>query len=78
MKLPDHTVHIPTVADSDTCKSYCSKNCSCNAYAFVQTVGCMLWSGDLIDLYHFDQGGYDLYVKVPTSLLGKSCYLFDC
>ncbi|KAJ3701155.1 hypothetical protein LUZ61_004860 [Rhynchospora tenuis] len=28
-------------------------------------VGCMTWSGDLIDLYHFDNGGYDLYVKAP-------------
>ncbi|KAJ4818460.1 Serine/threonine-protein kinase [Rhynchospora pubera] len=28
-------------------------------------VGCMTWSGDLMDLYHFDNGGYDLYVKAP-------------
>jgi PAN-like domain len=72
MKLPDNTMRFQNIGDSDTCGSYCSNNCSCNAYAFVQTVGCMLWSGDLIDLYKFDEGGYDLFVKVPASLLGKS------
>ncbi|KAJ4794584.1 Serine/threonine-protein kinase [Rhynchospora pubera] len=65
MKLPDHAVRTSDIGDSDACKSYCSSNCSCNAYAYVTTVGCMMWSGDLIDIYHFDNGGYDFYVKVP-------------
>ncbi|KAJ4745347.1 Serine/threonine-protein kinase [Rhynchospora pubera] len=71
-KLPDHAVRVQNIGTSDTCRSYCSNNCSCNAYAFVQTVGCMLWNGDLIDLYHFDADGYDLFVKVPTSLLDSN------
>ncbi|KAJ4765723.1 Serine/threonine-protein kinase [Rhynchospora pubera] len=70
MKLPDHAVRTSDIGDSDACKSYCSSNCSCNAYAYVTTVGCMMWSGDLIDIYHFDNGGYDFYVKVPQ---GKFC-----
>ncbi|KAJ3670309.1 hypothetical protein LUZ60_010633 [Juncus effusus] len=70
-KLPDFTQRVPNIADSPTCESYCTKNCSCNAYAFLSTVGCMMWSGDLMDVYHFDDGGYDLFVKVPASLLGS-------
>ncbi|KAJ3701153.1 hypothetical protein LUZ61_004858 [Rhynchospora tenuis] len=71
MKLPDHTERVPSIGDSVSCQNYCSGNCSCNAYAYVSTVGCMTWSGDLIDLYHFDNGGYDLYVKVPRGNLGS-------
>ncbi|KAJ3705159.1 hypothetical protein LUZ61_008864 [Rhynchospora tenuis] len=71
-KLPDHAMRVQNIGSSDTCRSYCSNNCSCNAYAFVQTVGCMLWSGDLIDLYHFDADGYDLFFKVPASLLDSN------
>ncbi|KAJ4765755.1 Serine/threonine-protein kinase [Rhynchospora pubera] len=65
MKLPDLTERVSYIGDSDTCQSYCSSNCSCIAYSYVTTVGCMTWSGDLMDLYHFDNGGYDLYVKAP-------------
>ncbi|KAJ4745346.1 Serine/threonine-protein kinase [Rhynchospora pubera] len=72
MKLPDHAIRFQNIGDSDSCMSYCSNNCSCIAYAFVQTVGCMLWNGDLIDLYHFDVDGYDLFVKEPRSLLDSS------
>ncbi|KAJ4813331.1 Serine/threonine-protein kinase [Rhynchospora pubera] len=66
--LPDHAVRVQDIGTSDTCRSYCSNNCSCNAYAFIQTIGCMLWSGDLIDLHHLDADGFDLFVKVPASL----------
>ncbi|KAJ1700770.1 hypothetical protein LUZ63_000549 [Rhynchospora breviuscula] len=65
MKLPDHTERVPSILDPDSCQSYCSSNCSCNAYAYVGTVGCMTWSGDLLVLYQFDNGGYDFYVKTP-------------
>ncbi|KAJ3705157.1 hypothetical protein LUZ61_008862 [Rhynchospora tenuis] len=74
MKLPDHTERVPYIGDPDSCQSHCSRNCSCNAYAYVNTFGCMTWTGDLLDLYQFDNGGYDFYIKTPgaTHNFGRS------
>ncbi|TYH53274.1 hypothetical protein ES332_D09G088300v1 [Gossypium tomentosum] len=35
----------------------CLGNCSCNAYAFVSGIGCMMWTEDLVDISHLDQSG---------------------
>ncbi|PPD81868.1 hypothetical protein GOBAR_DD21196 [Gossypium barbadense] len=48
------------------------KNCSCVAYAYDAGIGCMLWSGDLIDVQkYFSNRGVDLYIRLPSSELDK-------
>ncbi|TYH29749.1 hypothetical protein ES288_A01G036800v1 [Gossypium darwinii] len=52
----------------------CLKNCSCFAYAYDAGIGCMFWSGDLIDVQKFSTSGvdlYDLYIRLPSSELDK-------
>ncbi|XP_052485586.1 LOW QUALITY PROTEIN: G-type lectin S-receptor-like serine/threonine-protein kinase At1g11330 [Gossypium raimondii] len=51
------------------CKDQCMKNCSCVAYAYDAGIGCMFWSGDLIDVQKFPTRGVDLYIRLPSSEL---------
>ncbi|KAB2095408.1 hypothetical protein ES319_A01G034700v1 [Gossypium barbadense] len=51
------------------CKDQCLKNCSCVAYAYDAGIGCMFWSGDLIDMQKFSTRGVDLYIRLPSSEL---------
>ncbi|XP_052875514.1 G-type lectin S-receptor-like serine/threonine-protein kinase At1g11330 [Gossypium arboreum] len=53
------------------CKDQCMKNCSCVAYAYDAGIGCMIWSGDLIDMQKFSTHGVDLYFRLPSSELDK-------
>ncbi|KAK8618347.1 hypothetical protein V6N13_132341 [Hibiscus sabdariffa] len=57
VKLPDSSRLSLSVMNVDACASRCLGNCSCNAYAFVSGIGCMIWEGDLVDLQHLDQAG---------------------
>ncbi|XP_052201104.1 G-type lectin S-receptor-like serine/threonine-protein kinase At1g11330 isoform X5 [Diospyros lotus] len=56
----------------DGCEAQCLKNCSCTAYAHDSGIGCMLWSGDLLDIQNFSGGGVDLYIRVANSELDKN------
>ncbi|TYH86369.1 hypothetical protein ES332_D01G037400v1 [Gossypium tomentosum] len=53
-------------------KDQCMKNCSCVAYAYDAGIGCMFWSGDLIDVQKFPTRGVDLYICLPSSELGRN------
>ncbi|XVF18257.1 hypothetical protein REPUB_Repub11eG0005500 [Reevesia pubescens] len=53
----------------DNCEDQCLKNCSCLAYAFDVGIGCMFWSGNLIDIQKFSSGGVDLYIRLASSEL---------
>ncbi|PPD81869.1 hypothetical protein GOBAR_DD21197 [Gossypium barbadense] len=53
------------------CKDQCMKNCSCVAYAYDAGIGCMFWSGDLIDVQKFPTRGVDLYIRLPSSELDQ-------
>ncbi|CBI18759.3 unnamed protein product, partial [Vitis vinifera] len=55
----------------DECREQCLKNCSCMVYSYYSGIGCMSWSGNLIDLGKFTQGGADLYVRLANSELDK-------
>ncbi|CBI38487.3 unnamed protein product, partial [Vitis vinifera] len=70
------TVKVPDFADwslalEDECREQCLKNCSCMAYSYYSGIGCMSWSGNLIDLQKFTQGGADLYIRLANSELDK-------
>ncbi|GMH05378.1 hypothetical protein Nepgr_007218 [Nepenthes gracilis] len=62
------------------CKALCLKNCNCSAYAdsdFVNGVGsgCVIWTGDLIDMRSYVQGGQNLYIRLAASdLVGNTTF----
>ena len=52
------TVKAPDFAElslalEDECREQCLKNCSCIVYSYYSSIGCMSWSGSLIDLQKF-------------------------
>ncbi|WRX29280.1 S-locus glycoprotein domain - like 10 [Theobroma cacao] len=55
----------------ETCEEQCLRNCSCVAYAYDVGIGCMLWSGNLIDIQKFPSRGVDLYIRVASSELDR-------
>ncbi|KAK8312334.1 hypothetical protein V6Z12_D01G034700 [Gossypium hirsutum] len=71
MKVP--AFPHPSSISNGQCKDQCMnmKNCSCVAYAHDDGIGCMLWSGDLIDVQKFSASGVDLYIRLPSSELDK-------
>ncbi|KAL3520638.1 hypothetical protein ACH5RR_018787 [Cinchona calisaya] len=69
MKVPDFTE--PVAFSEEGCGRSCLKNCSCTAYAYYNGIGCMHWSGNLIDVQKFSYDGADLYLRVPYSELDK-------
>ncbi|XP_028801030.1 G-type lectin S-receptor-like serine/threonine-protein kinase At1g11330 [Neltuma alba] len=69
-KVPDFLERL--TATEDRCRTQCLHNCSCVAYAYDSNgIGCMHWSGDLIDIQRFSRGGVDLYIRVSLSKLEK-------
>ncbi|KAK0578610.1 hypothetical protein LWI29_013181 [Acer saccharum] len=68
MKLPYFAERSSVSAAN--CREYCLNNCSCIAYAYDAGIGCMTWTGSLIDLQKFSIGGADLYIRLAHSELG--------
>jgi hypothetical protein len=69
------TVKVPDSAEGlavtpDICRSLCLENCSCTAYSNGAGIGCMSWTGNLIDIEHLQTGGFDLYFRVAHAELG--------
>ncbi|KAG5233498.1 G-type lectin S-receptor serine/threonine-protein kinase [Salix suchowensis] len=67
IKLPDHSYILGNMSAHD-CESRCLRNCSCTAYAYLNTSEgtsgkCLNWYGDLMDLVQ-DFVGSDLYIRL--------------
>ncbi|KAL0012776.1 hypothetical protein SO802_007884 [Lithocarpus litseifolius] len=67
-----NTMKVPDFADwsqalEADCRQQCLKNCSCIAYAYDTGIGCMSWTGSLIDSQKFSSAGVDLYIRVAYS-----------
>ncbi|GMH26907.1 hypothetical protein Nepgr_028750 [Nepenthes gracilis] len=62
----------------EDCESLCRKDCNCTAYASSDVddgvwSGCVIWSGDLINMRNYVQGGQNLYVRLAASdLVGNT------
>ncbi|KAG2275327.1 hypothetical protein Bca52824_057882 [Brassica carinata] len=67
MKVPVNAVQSD--ANEQDCPKQCKYNCSCIAYAFDRGIGCMLWSGNLVDMQSSLRTGIDLYIRLPHSEL---------
>ncbi|XP_024626675.1 G-type lectin S-receptor-like serine/threonine-protein kinase At1g11330 [Medicago truncatula] len=62
VKVPDFAEGLAVTPD--TCRILCLENCSCVAYSHHDVIGCMSWTGNLLDIEQFEIGGLDLYVRV--------------
>ncbi|WJX16720.1 hypothetical protein P8452_06715 [Trifolium repens] len=74
MKYPDTSSSwFDKSLNLEECKAMCLRNCSCVAYANLDTrnggTGCLLWFNYLVDVREFTKWGQDIYVKVPLSEL---------
>ncbi|KAM5588495.1 hypothetical protein ABKV19_006774 [Rosa sericea] len=71
LKVPDSHEFVVTSLDVDNehgaCEKQCLSNCSCLAYAFVNKIGCLVWSKELIDIQQFSFGGEDLYIRLAEA-----------
>ncbi|KAF8090675.1 hypothetical protein N665_0469s0012 [Sinapis alba] len=67
MKVPINA--IQSLANEQACPQQCTGNCSCTAYAYDRGIGCMLWSGDLVDMQSFLGSGIDLNIRLAHSEL---------
>lgn len=69
MKLPDFPERSSGLEDE--CRVHCLSNCSCVAYAYDASIGCMKWRGSLIDMQKFFLEAAVLYIRLAHSELGK-------
>ncbi|XP_074269999.1 G-type lectin S-receptor-like serine/threonine-protein kinase SD1-13 isoform X2 [Silene latifolia] len=69
---PPANTNVLQGVDQNACRSQCLSNCSCLAYAFDLGLGCMTWSGNLIDAQQFTSNGVDLYLRLAHSELGNN------
>ncbi|ESQ50883.1 hypothetical protein EUTSA_v10022559mg [Eutrema salsugineum] len=58
-----------SLANENNCPKVCLDNCSCTAYAYERGIGCMIWSGSLVDMQSDLSNGIDLYIRVAHSEL---------
>ena len=75
-------IKVPDFAEwsyrtKDDCRKQCLENCSCVAYAYDTGIGCMSWSGNLIDLQKFSTGGLDIYIRLSYLELGKFIFFLS-
>ncbi|KAL5976136.1 hypothetical protein ACLOJK_020466, partial [Asimina triloba] len=80
VKVPDTSravVEVDAHGGLKECEDACLRNCSCTAYSSADISGggsgrgCVMWSGDLMDLQVYADGGQDIYVRVVASELGR-------
>jgi len=70
MKVPDSAEYSSDPGDVGKCQSWCMNNCSCLAYSFVRTIGCLVWAEDLMDFQEFSTAGQDVYIRVAHDSTG--------
>ncbi|PUZ38217.1 hypothetical protein GQ55_9G179100 [Panicum hallii var. hallii] len=78
MKLPESAnATVDMSLSLDECRQACLRNCACRAYASANVSspgapGCFMWTGDLLDMRQFSNGGQNLFVRLAKSDLPLS------
>lgn len=80
MKLPESTTaFVDRTMNLEQCRKKCTENCSCTAYSNANISdggsGCVMWTGELMDLRNYAEGGQLLYVRLAASELGTLYFL---
>nr|ADQ37372.1 unknown [Arabidopsis lyrata] len=76
MKLPNTTFTIVDRSiDVKECEERCRNNCNCTAFANADIrhggSGCVIWTGELMDIRNYPAGGQNLYVRLAAADLVK-------
>ncbi|OEL14616.1 Receptor-like serine/threonine-protein kinase SD1-8 [Dichanthelium oligosanthes] len=78
MKLPESAnATVDMSLGLDECRQACLRDCACRAYASAnvsstEATGCFMWTGDLLDMRQFGNGGQNLFVRLAASDLPLS------
>ncbi|KAI3740812.1 hypothetical protein L2E82_31286 [Cichorium intybus] len=75
IKLSDFADGL-AVGSSGDCENACLMNCSCNAYAYVSGIGCLIWGDNLVDVEQFEQSGETLFIRHADANLGWFYFSF--
>ncbi|VVB12209.1 unnamed protein product [Arabis nemorensis] len=72
MKLPDTTgAIVDRGLGLKECEDKCVKDCNCTAYANTDIrnggSGCVIWTGEILDIRNYAKGGQDLYVRLAAT-----------
>ncbi|XP_077245927.1 uncharacterized protein LOC143885615 [Tasmannia lanceolata] len=73
MKTPDHENSI-LAASAESCRAACLGNCSCNAFAYVNSSStCLVWFGSLMDVANLKEsdGEQEIYLRLAASELSS-------
>ncbi|KFK38562.1 hypothetical protein AALP_AA3G129900 [Arabis alpina] len=75
MKLPKtSTAIVDKRIGLKECKERCIRDCKCTGFANADIQnggsGCLIWTGDLVDMRNYVTGGQDLYVKLASASFG--------
>ncbi|CAH2038267.1 unnamed protein product [Thlaspi arvense] len=70
MKVPNNPQR--SEVNEQDCPGSCLRNCSCTAYIYDTGLGCLLWSGNLIDMQEFLGSGVPIYIRLAGSELKSS------
>ena len=76
MKVPTFAEYWSNPSSEQECKDECLRNCSCVAYSYYNGFGCMAWTGNLIDIQKFSEGGTDLNIRLAYTELGNNNNIF--
>ncbi|KAF2303544.1 hypothetical protein GH714_019068 [Hevea brasiliensis] len=71
LKLPDFSYFLK-VFDENECHELCLNNCSCSGYANVNGIGCLVWTGNLLDMHEMPFDGQDLNIRLAHKELNES------
>ncbi|XP_074272123.1 G-type lectin S-receptor-like serine/threonine-protein kinase At1g11330 isoform X2 [Silene latifolia] len=72
VKVPDNAQWV-SAASEDECSSQCTGDCSCLAFGYYPSIGCLTWNDSLIDIEEYsDDRGLALSVRLASSDLGVS------
>ncbi|XP_018439488.2 G-type lectin S-receptor-like serine/threonine-protein kinase At1g61480 [Raphanus sativus] len=55
---------------AEDCHQICLRNCSCLAFSFINGIGCLVWSQELLDVVQFPAGGELLSIRLAPSEQG--------
>ncbi|KAK4344537.1 hypothetical protein RND71_034713 [Anisodus tanguticus] len=72
VKLPDtRNSWFDETMTLDECKAVCWRNCSCMGYTNLDIrnggSGCLLWTGELVDIRQLSESGQDIYIRIAAS-----------
>ncbi|CAH8363025.1 unnamed protein product [Eruca vesicaria subsp. sativa] len=72
MNLPDtKTATVDRTIDVKRCEERCLSDCNCTSFATADVrnggLGCVIWTGELVEMRKYAVGGQDLYVRLNTA-----------